>query len=134
GFLLGQAIMAHLRSRSGAGKIVFVGSLTSHIGIPNLVPYVAAKSGIGGPTRALAVGGAEAGVSVNAIVPGYYRTPLTDDLLADAAKRDWVMSRIPMKRLGKPEDLAGAAVFLASPASDYITGSEIRVDGGWLGA
>lgn len=133
-FLLAQATVAHLRERKSGGKIVLIGSLTTHIGISNLVPYVSAKSAVGGLTRALAVELADHGICVNAIIPGYYRTALTDDLLSDPEKHDWVLSRIPMKRLGRPEDLVGAAVYLSSGASDYVTGTEIRVDGGWLAA
>lgn len=134
GFFLAQAVMKHLRARQSPGKIILIGSLTSHIGIRNLAPYVASKSGISGLARALAAEGAEHGICVNVIIPGYYHTSLTGDLLSDPEKHAWVMSRIPMKRLGQPEDLSGAAIFLASSASDYVTGSEIRVDGGWLSA
>jgi 2-deoxy-D-gluconate 3-dehydrogenase len=131
-FLLAQATARHLLARQAAGKIIFVGSLTSHIGIRGVAPYASSKSGILGMARALAAEWAVHGINVNTIIPGYFHTKLTEDLFADKEKHQWVMSRIPMNRLGEPSDLAGAAVFFASRASDYVTGSEIRVDGGWL--
>nr|WP_249730162.1 SDR family oxidoreductase [Chelatococcus sp. YT9] len=131
-FLLAQATARHLVDRRAGGKIIFVGSLNSHIGIRNVSAYAAAKSGIAGLARVLANEWAVEGICVNTIIPGYYRTAITEDLFADSAKHDWVMSRIPMQRLGDPADLAGAAIYLASAASDYVTGAEIRVDGGWL--
>lgn len=133
-FLLAQATARHLLQRGAPGKVILVGSLNSHIGIRHVAPYAAAKSGLAGLARVLAHEWAEHGICVNTIVPGYYRTALTEDLLADRAKHDWVMSRIPMRRLGDPSDLAGASIYFASSASDYVTGAEIRVDGGWLAA
>lgn len=131
-FLLARSAINSFREHDTAGKVIFVGSLNSHIGIANIGAYAAAKSGLLGLARALSAENAATGICVNTIIPGYFHTALTDDLFADTAKRDWVMSRIPMKRLGKPDDLIGAAVFFASSASDYVTGAEIRVDGGWL--
>ncbi|CAH1689575.1 2-dehydro-3-deoxy-D-gluconate 5-dehydrogenase [Hyphomicrobiales bacterium] len=131
-FLLAQATARHLVDRRAGGKIIFVGSLNSHIGIRNVSAYAAAKCGIAGLARVLANEWAVDGICVNTIIPGYYRTALTEDLFADRARHDWVMSRIPMQRLGDPADLAGAAIYFASSASDYVTGAEIRVDGGWL--
>jgi NAD(P)-dependent dehydrogenase (short-subunit alcohol dehydrogenase family) len=80
----------------------------------------------------LAVEWAQSGIRVNAIAPGYFRTQLTDGLFQDPDRSAWIQSRIPMGRIGAPDDLAGAAVFLASDASAYITGSILNVDGGWL--
>jgi NAD(P)-dependent dehydrogenase (short-subunit alcohol dehydrogenase family) len=131
-FLLARATARHLIGRGAPGKVIFVGSLNSHIGIRNVSAYAASKSGVSGLARVLANEWAPDGICVNTIVPGYYRTLLTEDLFADPVKHDWVMSRIPMRRLGEPSDLAGAAIFFASAASDYVTGAEIRVDGGWL--
>jgi NAD(P)-dependent dehydrogenase (short-subunit alcohol dehydrogenase family) len=131
-FLLAQSMARQAQAKECAAKIIFVGSLTSHIGFRGLAPYTASKSGVVGLARTLAAEWAPARINVNTIIPGYFHTKLTEDLLADREKRQWVMSRIPMNRLGDPTDLAGAAVFLASSASDYVTGAEIRVDGGWL--
>jgi NAD(P)-dependent dehydrogenase (short-subunit alcohol dehydrogenase family) len=115
-----------------AGRHIFVGSLTSHLGIANISAYGASKSGVMGVVRSLAVEWATAGITVNAVIPGYIETQLTQDLLADPERRAWVLSRIPMARIGTPEDLAGAIVFLSSDAAKYITGQSIVVDGGWL--
>jgi gluconate 5-dehydrogenase/2-deoxy-D-gluconate 3-dehydrogenase len=117
-----------------AGRHIFVGSLTSRIGIRNISAYAVSKSGIMGVVRSLAVEWASTGATVNAVIPGYFETSLTKDLLADADRREWVLSRIPMGRIGTAEDLAGAVVFLASDAARYITGQSIVVDGGWLSA
>ena len=114
------------------GKIINIASLSSEIGLPNMAAYVASKGAISQLTKALAVEFAESGINVNAIGPGYFKTDLTIPLLKDKEKVAWMKSRIPLKRIGEPEDLKGAAVFLASNASDYITGQTINVDGGWL--
>lgn len=131
-FLLAQSMARQARAKERAAKIIFVGSLTSHIGFRGVAPYAASKSGVVGLARTLAAEWAPVRINVNTIIPGYFHTLLTQDLLADRDKHQWVMSRIPMNRLGDPSDLAGAAVFFASSASDYVTGAEIRVDGGWL--
>lgn len=121
-----------MRDRGEGGKIIHVASLTTAIGLPNVSIYAAAKSGIAGLVRTMAVEWAPLGIQVNAIGPGYYRTELTEALFQDRERTAWVQSRIPMGRTGVPGDLAGAAVFLASRASDYITGQILYVDGGWL--
>lgn len=131
-FLLAQATARQARERARPARIIFVGSLTSHIGFKGVAPYAASKSGVVGVARTLAAEWAADRINVNTIIPGYFRTKLTQDLLADEEKHRWVLSRIPMNKLGEPSDLAGAAVFFASRASDYVTGAEIRVDGGWL--
>jgi 2-deoxy-D-gluconate 3-dehydrogenase len=95
--------------------------------------YTAAKSGLVGLTRALANEWAPRGVNVNAIVPGYINTDNTQALRDDPNRNTAILERIPAGRWGRPDDLAGAAVFLASPAADYIHGAAIPVDGGWLG-
>jgi 2-deoxy-D-gluconate 3-dehydrogenase len=120
-----------LHRAAGAGSHVFVGSLTSHLGIANIGPYAASKSGLHGIVRTLAVEWASTGARANALAPGYFHTELTDALLADAERSAWIRSRIPMGRLGRPEDLAGTVVFLLSDASAYITGQMVNVDGGW---
>ncbi|GAA3732847.1 2-dehydro-3-deoxy-D-gluconate 5-dehydrogenase KduD [Plantactinospora mayteni] len=117
----------------GRGKIIFTASLLSFQGGINVPGYAAAKSGLVGLTRALANEWAARGVNVNAIAPGYVATDNTQALRADPGRSAAILERIPAGRWGRPEDLAGAAVFLASPASDYVSGAVIPVDGGWLG-
>jgi 2-deoxy-D-gluconate 3-dehydrogenase len=94
--------------------------------------YAAAKSGVAGLTKAMANELAPGGVQVNAIAPGYIATNNTAALQADETRNRQILERIPTGRWGRPEDIAGAAVFLASPASDYVTGHVLAVDGGWL--
>lgn len=118
----------------GRGKIIGIGSLTSAIGLANMAPYAASKAGLLGVIRVLAVEWAGHGICVNALAPGYIDTEFTRPIQEDPARNAWVVSRIPMARWGTPGDLVGAAVFLASPASDYVTGQTIYVDGGWLAA
>lgn len=115
-----------------SGKVINIGSLTSHIGLREIANYGAAKSGILGLTRALALEWAPYNVQVNAIGPGYYKTRMTEPVQRDPGRAAWILSRIPMGRWGVPEDLAGVGVFLASRASDYVTGQIVNVDGGWL--
>lgn len=131
-FFLATAAARRMRQQGEGGSIVFVASLTSLTGIPRIAPYSAAKSGILGLTRTLAVEWAPYGIRVNAVGPGYFHTQLTEDLFRDPETRAALVARIPMGRVGKPEDLAGAVVFLASPASSYVTGQALFVDGGWL--
>jgi 2-dehydro-3-deoxy-D-gluconate 5-dehydrogenase len=111
---------------------VFIGSLGSSIGLPRALAYAASKAGVLGVVRTLAAEWATSGVRVNAISPGYFRTELTADLLDNSDQLARIESRIPMRRLGRPEELGGAAVFLLSDASSYVTGQQIIVDGGWL--
>jgi 2-dehydro-3-deoxy-D-gluconate 5-dehydrogenase len=117
----------------GAGKIIFTASLLSFQGGINVPGYTAAKSGIAGLTKALANEWAAHGVNVNAIAPGYIATDNTSALRADVDRERAILSRIPAGRWGTPEDIAGAAVFLASSAADYVHGTVLAVDGGWLG-
>ena len=131
-FFLSQAVAHQMLRRGAGGKIILVASLTSQVGIPNTAPYAAAKSGVLGLVRTLAVEWAPHAIQVNAIAPGYFHTALTDALFSDPERRDKLLSRIPMGRIGEPDDLAGAIVFLASSASNYMTGQVINVDGGWL--
>jgi 2-deoxy-D-gluconate 3-dehydrogenase len=125
---LGRAMVAR-----GHGKIIFTASLLSFQGGVNVPGYTAAKSGLIGLTRALANEWAPHGVNVNAIVPGYISTDNTQALRDDPSRNTAILDRIPARRWGRPDDLAGAAVFLASPAADYVHGAAIPVDGGWLG-
>lgn len=117
----------------GRGKVIFTASLLSFQGGINVPGYTAAKSGLVGLTRALANEWAGHGVNVNAIAPGYIATDNTQALRDDPSRNTAIVERIPAGRWGRPDDLAGAAVFLSSQASDYINGAVIPVDGGWLG-
>lgn len=131
-FVLTQALARGMLAR-GRGKIIFTASLLSFQGGINVPGYTAAKSGIAGLTRALANEWTAQGVSVNAIAPGYIATDNTRALRDDPDRSSAILSRIPAGRWGEASDLAGATVFLASPASDYVSGIVLPVDGGWLG-
>jgi 2-deoxy-D-gluconate 3-dehydrogenase len=116
----------------GSGKIVFVASMLSFQGGVNVPSYTASKGAIAQLTKALANEWAPHGVNVNAIAPGYIATDNTQALRADPDRSESIRSRIPAGRWGTPDDLAGAFVFLASGASDYVHGTVLAVDGGWL--
>jgi 2-dehydro-3-deoxy-D-gluconate 5-dehydrogenase len=130
-FFMSQQVARHMVAKYIRGKIINVASLTSRLGIKNTAPYGASKAGVAGLTKNMAVELAEYGIRVNAIAPGYFRTRLTESAFTDSARMTWMQSRIPLGEFGHPNDLAGIAVFLASPASDYLTGDVIFVDGGW---
>lgn len=130
-FFLSQAAARHMIAQ-GRGKIVNIASLLSFQGGIRVPSYAAAKSGVAGVTRAMANELAPAGVQVNAIAPGYIATNNTAALQADETRNRQILERIPTGRWGRPEDIAGTAVFLASAASDYVTGQVLAVDGGWL--
>jgi 2-deoxy-D-gluconate 3-dehydrogenase len=117
----------------GRGKIVNVSSLLAFQGGITVPAYAASKGGVAQLTKALANEWAGRGVNVNAIAPGYVRTENTAALQADATRNRQILERIPAGRWGEPEDLAGAAVFLCSRASDYVNGHVLVVDGGWMG-
>jgi len=133
GFLLAQATARHLVDRKAGGSILFIGSLTSFRGIPDISPYVVVKTAILGLTRSLAVEWAPYGIRVNAIAPGFFATEMTRDL-ADHPGRRALIDRAPMSRQGEPAELTGAAVFLSSPAASFVTGQSLTVDGGWCAA
>jgi 2-dehydro-3-deoxy-D-gluconate 5-dehydrogenase len=118
---------------NGGGKIVNIASLLSFQGGVTVPAYTASKSGVAGLTKALANEWAKHSVNVNAIAPGYIATKNTDALQKDETRNRQILERIPAGRWGTPEDLAGAAVFLSSSASDYIHGHILTVDGGWMG-
>ncbi|WP_326820813.1 SDR family oxidoreductase [Streptosporangium sp. NBC_01756] len=130
-FLLSQAVGARMLAR-GSGKIIMIASMLSFQGGVNVVGYTAAKHAVAGLTRALACEWAASGVQVNAIAPGYIATGNTRRLRDDPVRESEIRERIPAGRWGEPEDLVGAAVFLASRASDYVNGHLLAVDGGWL--
>ncbi len=127
------SVAAHpLLARSGGGKIINIGSMLSIFGNARAAPYAAAKGGIVQMTKSLAQAWAEDNIQVNAILPGWIETDLTAVAKVQIPRLDEnVLNRTPQKRWGKPDDLAGAAVFLASPASDFITGTALPVDGGY---
>ncbi len=135
-FFLSQAAARHMRANSGdsgsGGKIINVASLLSFQGGIRVPAYTASKSAVAGLTRALANEWAQYGICVNAIAPGYFDTNNTAALRADPVREPAILARIPAGRWGDPADLAGAAVFLASRASDYVHGVVLPVDGGWL--
>jgi NAD(P)-dependent dehydrogenase (short-subunit alcohol dehydrogenase family) len=130
-FFCAQAAAAAM-VRQHSGKIINIGSLGSQIGLAGASVYCSSKGGVLQFTRALAVELAKSGVQVNAIGPGYFRTSMTEPFFQDPEHSAWIAQRIPMGRVGTTDDLAGTVVFLASAASDYITGQIIYVDGGWL--
>ena len=130
-FQLSQLFAAPMIERGG-GKIINVASLLSFQGGVTVPAYTASKHGVAGLTKALANEWAGHGIGVNAIAPGYFRTDNTQALQDNETRNRQILERIPAGRWGRPEDLAGAAVFLASPASDYVTGTVVTVDGGWM--
>ncbi|MFJ4036950.1 SDR family oxidoreductase [Microbacterium sp. NPDC090007] len=130
-FVLTQKVGARMLDK-GYGKVIFTASLLSFQGGINVPGYAAAKSGIAGLTHALSNEWVGQGVTVNAIAPGYIATDNTQALQDDPDRSRSILDRIPAGRWGRPADLGGATVFLASPASDYVSGVVLPVDGGWL--
>ncbi|MGM4913503.1 2-dehydro-3-deoxy-D-gluconate 5-dehydrogenase KduD [Rhizobium sp. 768_B6_N1_8] len=130
-FFLSQAAARHMLEK-GRGKIINIASLLSFQGGIRIPSYTASKSGLAGLTRLLACEWAGKGVNVNAIAPGYFVTNNTTALREDADRNASILARIPAGRWGEPGDIGGAAVFLASAASDYVHGTVLPVDGGWL--
>jgi 2-deoxy-D-gluconate 3-dehydrogenase len=130
-FFLTQAVGRHFIAQ-GSGKVINVASMLSFQGGVRVPSYTASKSGLAGITKLLANEWASKGINVNAIAPGYMDTDNTALLRADAARNQSILERIPAGRWGNPDDLGGAAVFLASSASDYVNGAILPVDGGWL--
>lgn len=131
-FFVAQQFASRLLEHGQAGTIINTCSLTSAVGVPTAVPYTASKSGMLGMTRALSSEWSPNGIRVNGIGPGYFRTELTEMFYEDAAWRNAMLAKIPMKRFGELEDLIGTAIYLASPASTYVTGQLVFVDGGYL--
>jgi 2-dehydro-3-deoxy-D-gluconate 5-dehydrogenase len=131
-FFLAQAVAQSMLSAGRGGKIINIASMLSFQGGIRTASYTASKSGLAGLTRLLANEWASRGINVNAIAPGYFETNNTTALRADEQRNRDILGRIPAGRWGKPSDLGGVAVFLASAASDYVHGTIIPVDGGWL--
>ena len=132
-FRLSQLAAQHMLQRGAGGKIVNMASLLAFQGGILVPAYSAAKGGVAILTKALANEWASKGINVNAIAPGYMATDNTEALRNDPGRSHQLLDRIPAGRWGTPSDLAGAAVFLCSPASDYVHGHVLVVDGGWLG-
>jgi 2-deoxy-D-gluconate 3-dehydrogenase len=132
GFVLSQALGGRMLE-AGGGRIVFTASLLSFQGGITVPGYAAAKSGVAGLVRALSNEWAGRGVTVNGIAPGYIATDNTQALQDDPDRSRSILERIPAGRWGTPEDIGGAAVFLASDAARYVSGAILPVDGGWLG-
>lgn len=128
-FLCAQAAARAMIPRGG-GKILFISSILAERAVPNQAPYIAAKGAMVSLARALALEWAPHNVQVNALGPQLTRTPMTEGLYRDPQKMAGVLARTPAGRAGEPEDVMGAAVFLCAPASDYLTGQHIMVDGG----
>ncbi|MGM0983271.1 MAG: 2-dehydro-3-deoxy-D-gluconate 5-dehydrogenase KduD [Pseudomonadota bacterium] len=131
-FFLAQQVARHLVERQAPGRIVNIASVLSFQGGIRVPSYTASKSGILGLTRLLANEWAAYGITVNAIAPGYMATDNTQALRDDKDRSAEILGRIPAGRWGKPEDLAGAVIFLCSPAAAYVNGHALAVDGGWL--
>src|SRR5262245_33193624 len=131
-FRLSQAVARRMVDKQVAGRIINIASVLSFQGGIRVPAYTASKHGVAGLTRAFANDLAPHGITVNAIAPGYMETDNTTALRSDVTRARQILDRIPMGRWGRPEDLASAVLFLASPASSYITGTIVPVDGGWL--
>ncbi|MCX6365580.1 MAG: glucose 1-dehydrogenase [Armatimonadetes bacterium] len=131
-FFLSQAVHP-LMKKNGGGKIIQIGSMTSYVGIGNVGVYGMTKSAIGQLAKTLAVEWAKDNIQVNCLCPGFIVTPLTEaGMFSDEKKVKWILGRVPAHRPGTPEDLLGVALLLASPASSYLTGQLIAIDGGFL--
>ncbi|KTS27529.1 2-dehydro-3-deoxy-D-gluconate 5-dehydrogenase KduD [Pantoea stewartii] len=131
-FFMSQAVARRFIAQGSGGKIINIASMLSFQGGIRVPSYTASKSGVMGITRLLANEWAKYRINVNAIAPGYMATDNTQQLRADAQRNADILNRIPAGRWGQPDDVMGPVVFLASPASDYINGYTLAVDGGWL--
>ena len=132
-FFVGQAVARHMIQR-GRGKIINIASIQSELARPTIAPYTTSKGAVKNLTKGMCTDWAKYGLQINAIGPGYYATPLNQALIDDPEFDAWVKKRVPTGRWGRMEDLHGAAVFLASSASDFVNGHTLYVDGGLLAA
>ena len=129
-FLLSQAV-GRLMVGQGAGSQINIASLNTDRPLKNVLPYAVSKAGMGHMTRALASEWGQHGIRVNALAPGFIITDLTHKLWSDPQMQQWGLDNTPQRRLGQPEDMVGTALFLASPASAFMTGQILYVDGGF---
>lgn len=129
-FLCTSAAMPHLKETSGS--VISVGSAAARVGLPGRAAYAAAKAGLEGFTRTLAVEAAQYGVRANVVAPGYTATGLVRQAIEDGSLEEkWMLERLPLNRLAQPSEIADAVVFLASEEAAYVTGQVLTVDGGW---
>ena len=128
--LMAQAVVPHMLSRC-SGKVINMASILGAVALPTQVAYASSKGGVIQMTKVMALEWAKQGVQVNAIGPTYFETPLVAQLRNDPERYNFIIDRTPMGRWGQPEELAGVVVFLASKASDFVTGQTIFIDGGW---
>lgn len=129
-FLFARAAGRRLVAQ-GSGKVINISSIMGSVALPGQAAYASSKGGVEQLTKVMALEWAQSGVQVNAIGPTYFETELTRPLFEDEERHDFIVDRTPMKRWGQPHELAGAVIFLASSASDFITGQSLLVDGGW---
>jgi 2-dehydro-3-deoxy-D-gluconate 5-dehydrogenase len=135
GYFLCTQAATEVMKENGGGSVINIGSIAmgqTGIGFPNTVPYVASKGGIAGLTEALALDLGQYNIRVNLIAPGVIDTAMIDDVKNDETTMKAITQRLPLKRVGKPEEISSAVLFLASDASSYITGAMLNIDGGWL--
>ncbi|KAK9459544.1 uncharacterized protein V1516DRAFT_713660 [Lipomyces oligophaga] len=132
-FLLCRAVGKHILDRKGKGKIINVASLNTFQGGLTIPAYASSKGGIGQLTKSLSNEWISQGINVNAIAPGYVATDMNEALIANPTRSRQIMERIPAQRWGSPDDFEGAGLFLASNASNYVSGEILLVDGGWMG-
>ncbi|MGK8934516.1 gluconate 5-dehydrogenase [Pluralibacter gergoviae] len=132
-FIVSQQVAKYMMARR-AGKIINIGSMQSELGRKTITPYAASKGAVKMLTRSMCAELAEYNIQVNAIAPGYFATDMTEALVNDEAFSSWLYQRTPAARWGKPEELIGSAVFLASAAADFVNGHLLFVDGGMLAA
>jgi len=128
-FLVGQAVARHMIKRR-RGKIINICSVQSELGRPTIAPYTATKGGVKMLTKGMAIDWGKHNIQVNGLGPGYFKTELNAALVADAKFTGWLVARTPLQRWGEVDELVGAAVFLAAPASDFVSGHILYVDGG----
>lgn len=131
-FLCGQAVAREMAQAGEGGKIVNIASINSAIALPGQAHYVSSKGGLLMLTKAMALDLAPYNINVNAVGPGVIETAMTANSLSNPARVEMFLNHIPLKRIGQPRDIANAVLFLASDEADYITGTILYVDGGWL--
>ncbi len=129
-YLVAKAVAPQMIER-GYGKVINMSSILGRIGLPNQIAYASAKGGVDQMTMVMAIEWAKLGVRVNAIAPTYFETEMVKQIKEDKERFDFISKRTPMGRWGKLEEMEGIVIFLASPASDFITGQSIAIDGGW---